>query len=107
MTAPVVQQTTGGPALPGACDAVALHTDSAGARRCMDATREIPRLQTAAVRFSGWGTRNGFEERAVALRQAVVAAGLRPAGPVRYACFNPPWTPWFPPPNEVVPPVKA
>ena len=29
------------------------------------------------------------------LHQPVAAAGRRPAGPVRYARFNPPWTPWL------------
>ena len=94
--------------LPGAvCDAIALHhPDTAGARRCPGTDPGDPRQLAAAARFSGLRTRNGFEERAAALRQAVVAAGLRPAGPVRYARFNPPWTPWFLRRNEVVQPVK-
>ncbi len=109
MTAPVVQQATGRPGsylvqfvMPSHFTAQTLPVpDDARVR-----TREIPQQLAAAVRFSGRWTRNGFEERAAALHQAVVAAGLRPAGPVRYARFNPPWTPWFLRRNEVVQPVE-
>ena len=68
-------------------------------------TREIPRQLAAAARFSGRWTHEAFDERAAALRRAVAASGLRPAGPMRYARFNPPWTPWFARRNEVVLPV--
>jgi hypothetical protein len=98
MTAPVMQLGTGRPGsylvqfvMPSHFTTQTLPApDDARVR-----TREIPQQLAAAVRFSGRRTRDGFEERAAALRQAVVAAGLRPAGPVRYARFNPPWTPWF------------
>jgi hypothetical protein len=69
-------------------------------------TREIPPQLAAALRFSGRWTRKAFEERGAALRRAVAASGLRPAGPMRYARFNPPWTPWFARRNEVVLPVQ-
>jgi hypothetical protein len=109
MTAPVMQQATGRPGsylvqfvMPSHFTTQTLPApDDARVR-----TREIPQQLAAAVQFSGRWTRNGFEERAAALHQAVVAAGLRPAGPVRYARFNPPWTPWFLRRNEVVQPVK-
>jgi len=109
MTAPVVQQAAGRPGsylvqfvMPSHLTAQTLPApDDARVR-----TREIPQQLAAAVRFSGRWTRQGFEERGAALRQAVVAAGLRPAGPVRYARFNPPWTPWFLRRNEVVQPIE-
>ena len=48
-------------------------------------TRQFPQQLAAAARFSGRWTRKGFEDRGAALRRAVAAAGLRPAGLVRYA----------------------
>jgi hypothetical protein len=36
---------------------------------------------------------------------AVAASGPRPAGPMRYARFKPPWALWFTGRNEVVLPV--
>ncbi|MGE5287975.1 MAG: SOUL family heme-binding protein [Micromonosporaceae bacterium] len=109
MTAPVVQQAAGRRGsylvqfvMPSGFTAQTLPVpDDARVR-----TREIPQQLAAAVRFSGRWTRKEFEDRGSALRRAVVAAGLRPAGPVRYARFNPPWTPWFLRQNEVVQPVK-
>jgi hypothetical protein len=96
MTAPVVQQATGRPGsylvqfvMPSGFTAQTLLVPEDARVR----TREIPQQLAAAVRFSGRRTRKGFEERGTALRRAVVAAGLRPAGPVRYARFNPPWKP--------------
>ncbi|MET8909140.1 heme-binding protein [Micromonospora sp. NPDC004551] len=68
-------------------------------------TREIPAQLAAAMRFSGRWTARAFERRATALGRAVTAAGLRPAGAVRYARFDPPWKPWFLRRNEVVLPV--
>jgi hypothetical protein len=109
MTAPVVQQAAGRPGsylvqfvMPSHFTAQTLPApDDARVR-----TREIPQQLAAAVRFSGRWTRKEFEERGAALRQAVVAAGLRPANPVRYTRFNPPWTPWFLRRNEVVQPIE-
>lgn len=109
MTAPVVQQPAARPGsylvqfvMPSGFTAQTLPVpEDARVRR-----REIPQQLAAAVRFSGRWTRKGFEERGAALRRAVVTAGLRPAGPVRYARFNPPWTPWFLRRNEAVQPVQ-
>lgn len=70
-------------------------------------TRQIPEELAAAVQFSGRWTRTAFGERGAALSKAVIGAGLRPAGPMRYARFDPPWTPWFLRRNEVVLPVEG
>ncbi|KKJ93415.1 heme-binding protein [Micromonospora sp. HK10] len=67
--------------------------------------RELPEELAAAMRFSGRWTDRTFARRATALGRAVIAAGLRPTGAVRYARFDPPWTPWFLRRNEVVLPV--
>ncbi|MET7965493.1 heme-binding protein [Micromonospora sp. NPDC005305] len=68
-------------------------------------TREIPGQLAAAMRFSGRWTARTFDRRATALGRAVTAAGLTPAGAVRYARYDPPWKPWFLRRNEVVLPV--
>ena len=109
MTAPVVQQAAGRPGsylvqfvMPSHFTAQTLPAPEDARVR----TRQIPQQLAAAVRFSGRWTRKEFGERGKALRQAIVAAGLHPAGPVRYARFNPPWTPWFLRRNEVVQPVE-
>ncbi|MEH0970648.1 heme-binding protein [Micromonospora sp. CPCC 205546] len=67
--------------------------------------RAVPSQLAAATRFSGRWTARAFERRATALGRAVTAAGLSPAGAVRYARFDPPWKPWFLRHNEVVLPV--
>lgn len=67
--------------------------------------REVAEHTAAAARFSGrWGAAS-FRRHAGELRSAVLAAGWRPDGPVRWARFDPPWTPWFLRHNEVVLPV--
>lgn len=70
-------------------------------------TRRVPAETAAAVRFSGRWTRRSYEARAAQLLADVGAAGFEVAGPLRYARFDPPWTPWFLRRNEVVVPVAA
>lgn len=70
-------------------------------------TRAVPEQTAAALRFSGRWLARSFEKQARRLLAAVAAAGLEVAGPVRYARFDPPWTPWFLRRNEVVVPVRA
>jgi hypothetical protein len=67
----------------------------------------VPAETAAALRFSGRWSRQSYERHAADLLEALTAAGLRPAGPPRYARFDPPWTPWFLRRNEVVVPVAA
>ena len=68
--------------------------------------RQVPEHRAAAARFSGRWTRGSFSRHAAALAEAVAEAGLEPAGPLRWARFDPPWTPWFRRHNEVVLPVR-
>lgn len=70
-------------------------------------TRSVPAQTAAAVRFSGPWFARSFEKQARRLLSAVAAADLEVAGPVRYARFDPPWTPWFLRRNEVVGPLQA
>jgi len=67
--------------------------------------RQVPEHKAAAIRFSGRWTRGAFRRQASTLVAAVTDAGLAPAGPLRWARFDPPWTPWFLRRNEVVLPV--
>jgi len=95
--------------LPGAVrDAISPHRrDDAHSPGCPGANPGAPAGLAAVLRFSGRWTHKAFEERGAALRRAVVASGLRPADPMRYARFNPPWTPWFTRRNEVVLPTRG
>ena len=67
--------------------------------------RAIPAHTAAALRFSGRWSQGRFDEHARRLLAAVEEAGLEVDGPLRFARFDPPWTPWFLRHNEVVVPV--
>ncbi len=68
--------------------------------------RAVPEQYAAARRFSGrWGQR-GYQAQEDQLLRSIEAAGFEVAGPVRFARYNPPWTPWFLRRNEVVAPVR-
>jgi effector-binding domain-containing protein len=69
--------------------------------------RVVPAHTAAALRFSGRWSRGRYEEHAHRLLAALEAADLRVDGPLRFARFDPPWTPWFRRRNEVVAPVVA
>lgn len=67
--------------------------------------RDVPAQLAAARRFSGRWSQAAFERHAAALRRAVEEADLTIEGPLRFARFDPPWTPPFLRRNEVVAPV--
>lgn len=69
--------------------------------------RTVPEEYAAAVRYSGRWTRSSYERHAAELLAALEAAGLRVVGPLRFARYDPPWTPWFLRRNEVVAPVAG
>lgn len=69
--------------------------------------RRVPAQVAAASRFTGRWKRKTYEEKAARLLREVKAAGFEVAGPVRFARYNPPTTPWFLRRNEVVVPVKG
>ncbi len=69
--------------------------------------RRVPAQVAAASRFTGRWKRGTYEEKAARLLTEVKAAGFEVAGPVRFARYNPPTTPWFLRRNEVVVPVKG
>jgi effector-binding domain-containing protein len=68
--------------------------------------RSVPPHTAAARRFSGRWSRRSYDENTRRLLAAVATAGLEVDGPVRYARFDPPWTPWFLRRNEVLVPVR-
>lgn len=67
--------------------------------------RTVPAQTAAALRFSGRWSQGRYNAHAQRLLAAVEAAGLTVDGPLRFARFDPPWTPWFLRRNEVVAPV--
>ena len=67
--------------------------------------RAVDEELVAAQRFSGRWSSDGFARRAADLVEHARAAGFEPAGPARYARYDPPWTPWFMRRNEVLVPV--
>ncbi|MGZ8704264.1 MAG: SOUL family heme-binding protein [Aeromicrobium sp.] len=67
--------------------------------------RTVPAELAAALRYSGRWSQGSYEDKAEQLLEAVEAAGLQITGPLRFARFDPPWTPWFRRRNEVVAPV--
>ncbi len=69
-------------------------------------TRVVPAQTAAALRFSGRWSRSSYEKHERQLLDVVTQAGLRVAGPARYARYDPPWTPWFLRRNEVLVPVE-
>ncbi len=68
--------------------------------------RRVAAHDAAAIRFSGRWSRAAFRRQADKLVAAVAEAGLEPAGPLRWARFDPPWTPSFLRRNEIVLPVR-
>ena len=68
-------------------------------------TRLVAGHLAAAARYSGRWSERAFREHEATLLEQLPAAGLRPAGPARWARYNPPWTPWFLRRNEVIVPV--
>ena len=68
--------------------------------------RDVPEQIAAAVGFSGRWTAGSFRRHADGLLAAAADAGWVQDGPMRWARFDPPWTPWFRRRNEVVVPVR-
>jgi hypothetical protein len=67
--------------------------------------RTVPEEHAAAVRYSGRWSRSAYQKRATELLRALADAGIEVTGPLRFARYDPPWTPWFLRRNEVVVPV--
>jgi hypothetical protein len=122
MTAPVLQEPSRGPALEITAPATGevsgdQHTVAfvMPAEHSLDSLpeptdqrirlREVPEQVVAAVRYSGRWTTGGFARRAATLREALQAEEIPVIGALRWARYDPPWTPWFLRRNEVLAPV--
>ena len=109
MTAPVIQESAGDGqwtvsfVLPGA-RALADYPIPDDPRVQL---RELPQETAAAVRWSGRWTSGNVAARTDALLRCIADAGWEPAGPPRWARFDPPWKPFFARRNEVVIPVSV
>ena len=64
--------------------------------------RRTDPARLAVRRFSGLARPGDVQAQSAALLAWAEARGLRPAGPVTLAQYNPPWTPWFLRRNEVM-----
>jgi len=108
MTAPVVQEAAEDPGRYVVSFVMPPGFDVDGAPEPTDRhvrLRAVPAQTAAALRFSGRWSRGRYDAHARRLLDAVDAAGLHLDGPLRFARFDPPWTPWFMRRNEVVVPV--
>lgn len=106
MTAPVVQQEGDGGHVVGFVMPAGSTVDSLP--EPLDASvslRAIPEERAAALRYSGRWSRRAFRARERELLDVLEHTDWGPVGPVRFARFDPPWTPWFLRHNEVVVPV--
>ena len=66
------------------------------------AIRAVPEDLAAVARYSGRWTSSSYEQQTDRLLRAVREAGLETIGALRFARFDPPWTPWFRRRNEVI-----
>lgn len=108
MTAPVIQEASGDETwtvsfvLPGSRP-LSEYPSPTDARVTL---RHIPQHTAAALQWSGRWTQDNVDKRTRELEQAMTEAGWTPAGPPRWARFDPPWKPAFARRNEIVVPVS-
>jgi hypothetical protein len=67
--------------------------------------RAIPAHKAAVLRFTGRWSADSYDEKAAMLRTMLPEQGFVLDGPMRFARFDPPWTPWFMRRNEVIAPI--
>jgi hypothetical protein len=58
------------------------------------------------LRFTGRWSANSYDEKAAMLRAMLGEQGFSLNGPMRFARYDPPWTPWFVRRNEVIAPIN-
>ena len=103
MTAPVAQQAAGGRwavsfMMPAAYSLETLPQPSDS----LVVLRQLPARRVAAVRYSGTWSEKSFLRHKTELESWVAQRGLRPAGDVVWARYNPPFSPWFVRRNEIL-----
>ncbi len=67
--------------------------------------REIPETRYAVYRFRGYATAGRVDKMTARLLKALERDGLKPAGAIAAAQYNPPWTPPFMRRNEIMAPL--
>lgn len=68
--------------------------------------REIPARRVAAIRYSGRWTEKRYTHFRDRLEDWISSRNMKPAGPVIWARYNPPFTLWFMRRNEILIPVE-
>ena len=68
--------------------------------------REITEHNAAALAFRGITTFKNVQEKESLLRNVLDKEGIKPAGPLKIARFDPPWKPGFLRHNEVIIPIS-
>ena len=69
--------------------------------------REVPGRRTAAIRYAGRWTQQGFDRHRLELESWMSARGLQAAGNAVWARYNSPFSLWFMRRNEVLIPVAG
>ena len=126
MTAPVIQRAARSEATSGHIDAESLQQTEVSPGRYVvsfvmpaghtEATlptpgdeririRTVPAEYAAALRYSGRWSHKAYAAHEEELLAALTEAGIEVTGPLRFARYDPPWTPWFLRRNEVVAPI--
>jgi hypothetical protein len=67
--------------------------------------RAVPAYRAAVIRYSGFWSEKGYQERLQELRSWIAAQNLEAAGDPVWARYDPPFKPWFMRRNEIVIPV--
>lgn len=69
--------------------------------------REVPAHRAVVLRFTGRWTTKSYDEKVEQLRRFASDHGYEITGPLQFARFDPPWTPWFMRRNEIVAPIAG
>jgi hypothetical protein len=69
--------------------------------------RQVPARRMAALRYSGFWTERSYIGHKMKLESWVRKRGLRIAGDLVWARYNPPFAPWFLRRNEILIPVEG
>jgi hypothetical protein len=69
------------------------------------AIREVPPQLMAVLRFAGRTSTANFRAHEAKLRAELASVGLTPDGPLSFAVYDGPFTPWFLRRNEVMAPI--
>jgi effector-binding domain-containing protein len=69
--------------------------------------RQVPAYRAASIRYSGLWSRENYDKHLERLMAWMEQEGLEASGPVVWARYNGPFTPWFMRRNEILVPVAS